>query len=319
MEALDDLLGGMTLSGAVFLDAEFTAPWCIASKVAETDLEPFGARPAHLIAYHYVVEGALSIEAHGAPPATARAGDVLVAPRNDAHVLGSGPGLKPLDGDSLVEPADAEGIARIRCGGGGERCRILCGFLGAEEAGHPLLESLPVLLKLSLDAASAGAWVEGSMRYAARELASGGAGAYVSLNRLAELLFAEAVREYMRSMPDDAGGWIAGLRDPHVGRALALIHRSPDSGWTLETLAAKAGIGRSALVERFGRHVGVSPMRYLTRHRLRAAAERLRSGRTSVAEAGYAAGYASEAAFSRAFKREFGRSPGAWRAGAERR
>lgn len=310
---LTEVLRAMRLSGAVFLDAEFTEPWCISSKVGPDDCRPFMAPPAHLIAYHHVVEGRLLLSVEGETPLAATAGHLVVLPRNDAHVLGSDLNVAPASADDLIEPPGEDGLARIRFGGGGPRTRILCGFLGSDECNAPLLSALPSVLNLDLKDTLAGPWIEGSMRYAARELASGGDGAPASLALLAELLLAEAIREYAKAQPPDRKGWLSGIRDPHVGRALALIHGRPTHPWTLEDLSREVGLSRSVLTDRFARFIGISPMRYLQRRRLDLAAAKLRNGRQSIARVAYESGYDSEAAFSRAFKRERATSPGAYR------
>jgi AraC-like DNA-binding protein len=313
MDTLTDILRAMRLSGGVFLDAEFTEPWCIISKVGPEDCRPFMAEPAQLIAYHYVVEGRLLLSISGHAPVAAAAGHLLVLPRNDQHLLGSALDLQPANADELIEPAGADGLARIRFGGGGARTCIVCGFLGSDDRSAPLLTSLPALMTLDLQDKLTGPWIEGSMRYAARELTAGGPGTSANLARLAELLFTEAIRAYVKALPPGQRGWLAGLRDPVVGRTLALIHGQLVHPWTLDELVREAGLSRSTLTERFTRHIGVPPMRYLSRRRLLLAAERLRDGQQSVAEIGYGVGYESEAAFSRAFKREFGMAPGAFR------
>ena len=313
MDALTDVLRAMRLSGGVFLDAEFTEPWCIIAKVGPEDCRPFIAEPAQLIAYHYVVEGRLLLRIAGQAPVSAAAGHLLVLPRNDQHLLGSALDLQPANADDLIEPAGADGLARIRFGGGGARTCILCGFLGTNDRSAPLIASLPAVVQLDLQDKLTGTWIEGSMRYAARELSAGGPGASANLARLAELLFAEAIREYVKALPPGQRGWLAGLRDPFVGRTLALLHGQLTHPWTLDALAHEVGLSRSTLTERFARHIGAPPMRYLSRRRLLLAAERLRHGQRSVAEIGYEVGYESEAAFNRAFKREFGIAPGAFR------
>jgi AraC-like DNA-binding protein len=313
VDALSDVLRALRLCGGVFLDGAFSEPWCILSQVGPEDCRALEPPPAHLIAYHYVLEGCLFVRVDGRPPLVASAGQLLVLPRNDLHTLGSGPDLEPVHADALIEPAGEDGLARIRHGGGGAPARILCGFLGTDQANDPLLASLPPLLSIALEGRALGPWIEGSIRYAARELAAGDHASRASLARMAELLFAEAVREYVKALPADATGWLAGLRDPWVGRALALLHARLAERWTLATLAREAGLSRSALGERFARQIGVSPMRYLARRRLLAAADRLREGRLGVAEVAAQAGYDSEAAFSRAFKRAFGAAPAAFR------
>jgi AraC-like DNA-binding protein len=313
MEALEDLLRAMRLSGAVFMDAEFTAPWCVRAKISADHCRPFMPVPGHLIAYHYVLEGTLWVRIDGEPACEAVAGELLVLPRNDTHVLGNDLNLRPRPANHLIEPATDEGLARIRYGGGGARCRILCGFLGTEDRTDPLIASLPAILKLSLDAGRMGSWIEASMRYAARELAAGSPGAATSQARLSELLFAEAVRTYVGSLPPRSKGWLAGLRDPYVGRALALIHSRSAHPLMLDELAREVGLSRSALGERFVRHIGMSPMRYHSRRRLQHAADRLRHSKVPVSQIAYEIGYESDAAFSRSFKREFGTSPAAFR------
>lgn len=313
MDALTDVLRALRLTGAVFLDAEFTAPWCIRAQVEPGDCAGFTPVPARLIAYHYVLEGQLSLDVAGAAPVLAGPGQLLVLPHNDVHLLGSDLACAPADVAALMEPGGDDGLARLRAGGGGERCRVLCGFLGGDGCADPLLASLPPVLSVALGGSVTGAWVEGSIRYAAQALAAGGAGAASSLARLAELLFAEAVRAYLESLPPRQGGWLAGLRDPFVGRALALMHEDPTRAWTLPTLSRAAGLSRSALTRRFTACTGVPPMRYLASCRLQRAAQRLRESAMPVARVAFDAGYTSEAAFTRAFKREFGIAPALFR------
>jgi len=139
----------------------------------------------------------------------------------------------------------------------------------------------------------------------------------MSFARLSELLLAEAIRTYARRLPLGHGDWLAGVCDPYVGRALSCIHRKLAHPWRLEELAREAGLSRSALAERFVEHVGVSPMRYLSRRRLQEAADQLRNSRRAIAQIAYSVGYESEAAFSRSFKREFGLGPTAFRASVD--
>jgi AraC-like DNA-binding protein len=122
------------------------------------------------------------------------------------------------------------------------------------------------------------------------------------------------VRRYLEALPADQTGWLAGLRDPGTGRALALLHERPAHPWTLEQLAAQSGLSRSVLAERFTRLVGQPPMQYLASWRVQVAARLLADGAAKVAAVGLEVGYASEAAFSRSFKKLAGVSPAAWRA-----
>ena len=313
MDPLLDVLRAMQLTGCVFLDAEFTSPWCVTARIGPEHCRSSPPTTCHVIAYHYVTEGRCLLEVEGHPATEVRAGEIVLLPRNDPHRLGSAPGLRAVDANSLVRPAADGRLARIVHGGGGERTRLLCGFLGSSTPNPPIASVLPAALAVRVDDGAAGAWIESSFSFAAQELAAGGPESPAVVARLAELLFIEAVRRHVASRPAEHHGWIAGVRDPVVGRALALVHGRKAHRWTVTELAREAGASRSSFADRFTSLIGESPMRYLSRQRLRWAAERLREGRESVAGIAMEVGYESEAAFSRAFKREFGKSPAAWR------
>lgn len=312
-DALPDLLRAVRLAGGVFLDARLTAPWCVASEITAEDCRPHLAAPAQIIGYHFVVSGGMLVSVGGGPAIPVRAGEIVLLPRNDGHTLASAPGLKPVDGHRLVQPSADGGLARIVHGGGGEPTHLVCGFLGSDEAHNPLIASLPRVLKLDVRQGTAGDWIEASMRFAAAELVEGRLATSGVLSRLSELLLVEAVRHYSAALPEGGAGWLRGLKDAQVGRALALIHRDLDTPWSAEALAREVALSRSAFVERFSALVGVPPIRYLTAWRLRAARRQLRETGKTVAQLAHAVGYESAEAFSRAFKREFGVSPLHWR------
>jgi AraC-like DNA-binding protein len=131
--------------------------------------------------------------------------------------------------------------------------------------------------------------------------------------RIADLMFVEVVRRYLAALPAEQTGWLAALRDGIVGRALALLHGQPAHPWSLEELARRAAVSRSALAERFTHLVGQPPMQYLTRWRMQLAGRLLSDGGAKVSAVALAVGYDSEAAFSRAFKKAVGMAPAAWR------
>jgi AraC-like DNA-binding protein len=130
---------------------------------------------------------------------------------------------------------------------------------------------------------------------------------------MSEMLFVEVSRRHIDTLPPEQTGWLAGMRDPAVGRALALLHERPAEPWTLEKLSEEAGLSRSSLHERFAHLIGLPPMQYLTRWRMQVASGLLRETDAKLVEVSLDVGYESEAAFSRAFKRQVGVSPGAWR------
>lgn len=313
MDALSDVMSAVRLTSSAFLDARLSAPWCIASQIGPEDCAPFGPIPAQIIAYHYVVAGSLFLQLDGDDPIDVAAGEVILLPRNDRLALGSAPGLKPAFIDHLIQPPDGSRPAALRIGGGGEQTHVICGYMGCEVPDNPLLAALPRVLRINARDGASGAWISDSVQRAVEEFSTGGVGSTTVLSKLAELLFVEAIRHYLVTLPEEQTGWLAGLRDTKVGKALAMLHTRPAHSWTTDELAKAIGMSRSAFAERFTVLVGTPPMRYLTHWRLQLAAVRLRESPRAIAQIAYEVGYESEAAFSRAFKNAFGITPGAWR------
>lgn len=314
MDALSDLLRVIRLSGGVFLDGAFTAPWCVNSRVGPEDFRGAEQMPASLVAFHYVIDGRMVLAIDGAEPVDVRAGQMVLLPRNDPHVLCSAPGLPPADPEPALQQVDG-GLMQLVLGGGGEPTRLVCGFVGSDVKRHPLLEALPTVFVLDVSRQPCAEFVAASFRYAAQEVASGRAGSETVLAKVSELLFVEAVRRYADTLPPGRQGWLAGLRDPAVGRALALMHARVAHAWTTEQLAAEVNLSRSAFAERFTQLVGVPPITYLTDWRMQVAAARLRDSARPIAQIAGEMGYESEATFTRAFKRALGVAPGRYRSG----
>ena len=224
--------------------------------------------------------------------------------------------LEPMETQAVVTPdpeSDTQ-LFHMRHGGGGAATRFVCGYLAlSHSVFRPLLEALPPALCIPLGDGPAAALLRELFRAGVRESSALRPGAGSMLAKLAELLFVEALRRYIERLPPGGLGWLAGVRDPHVGRALALLHAEPGRAWTVDELARGAALSRSALAERFSALVGEPPIQYLLRWRLALAAQALRAGRDAVSRVAERSGYESEAAFSRAFKREFGMPPAAWR------
>jgi AraC-like DNA-binding protein len=268
----------------------------------------------HLFEYHVMTQGSCWVGIVGEEPIRLESGDVVVFPQGDAHVLSSTPGMR--GETSLAEydrPVGKQLPFVLRQGGSGEHTiHVVCGFLGCDARPfNPLLATLPRILKVSTRGGSG--WLEALVQLAVAESVEGRTGGECVLARASELMFVEVVRRYVASLPSGQTGWLAGLRDPYVGKALSLLHDRPAEAWTVESLAKEAALSRSALAERFTQLVGDTPMLYLTRWRMQLAATLLRGRGASVFEAATEVGYASEAAFSRAFKKVVGVSPAAWR------
>lgn len=314
MDALSEVLKVLRLTSGLFLEAEFTAPWCIDSAPGREDVRHILPDAEHVSIYHLVTEGRCRAALPDGAPVQLSAGDLIMFPHGDGHLLGSDLQLAPVGAELLVEASAEGGLARIRHGGGGERTRFVCGFLACDKRlCRPLLGALPRILRVELGDGPAAAWITATLRHGASETHAPRPGSEALLGRLSELLFVEAIRHYTASLPQDQLGWLAGLRDPHVGKALALLHADPARDWEVEALAKQAGLSRSALNERFNALIGEPPMQYLTGWRLALASQALASSNDAVARVAERVGYDSEAAFNRAFKREFGIPPAAWR------
>jgi len=313
MDALSDVLRVVGLTGGVFVEAEFTAPWWVAGKLAPELCRPFMVQPAHVVLFHFVVEGALELRIGGGPTRRVVAGEAVMLPHNDLHEFGDAVGAAAVAVGQLVQPGDCLGVPRVVYGGGGPRTRLVCGFLGGNEQIHPLLTHLPPVMVLDVRGLHGGGWIGSTFSYAAQTLAAGEPGAASVLAKLSEVLFVEALRQHLAGLPPEEVGWLAGLRDPAVGRALSLLHAKVADPWTAESLAREVNMSRSAFAERFSALVGQPPMRYLTRWRMQLARHALGHTRKSVAQLAFDVGYDSEAAFSRAFRRECGCPPASWR------
>lgn len=313
MDALSDVISAVRLTSSAFLDARFGAPWCIQSQITAEDCAPYGPMPSQIIAYHYVASGRLFLSLDDEEVITVEEGEVVLMPRNDRHTLGSAPGLKPAVIDHLIQSADGGNPAVLQIGGSGEMTHIICGYMGCEIPENPLLTALPRVLRIKANDRAGSAWLGDSFQRAAEEFATGGIGSSTVLGKLAELLFVEAIRRYLATLPHDQTGWLAGLRDAKIGKALAMLHAQPAHAWTADELAKASDMSRSAFAERFTGFVGMPPMRYLSHWRLQLAAVRLRESPRAIAQIAYEVGYESEAAFSRAFKQAFSVTPGKWR------
>ena len=316
MDALSETLKVLHLTSGIFLDADFTAPWCIDSAPKKEEFAPFLPEAEQVVIFHLVVEGAC--RARLPDDGTAidlAAGDLIMFPHGDPHILGSDLQLHPLQAASLVRPdASGSGLMRIRHGGSGLRTQFICGYMACDRRlCRPLLSGLPRIVKVSLGDDPTTRWMVVALQHGAQETHSPQPGREAVMGRLAELLFVEALRCYIRQLPESQHGWLAGLRDPYVGKALALMHARPAHNWQVDTLGSSVGLSRSALAERFSTLIGEPPMQYLARWRLALAAQDLARTSDAVARIGERVGYESEAAFNRAFKREFGTPPATWR------
>ena len=316
IDALSQVLGSLRLESAVYLEAEFTAPWCVRARHGLSRIRDRLGDAKDVVFFHFFLEGGCRIPGGPAhPPIDVGTGDVVLFSGDREQIMGSDLRMAPVDAESLWS-GDVTEAGALRHGGGGATTRVICGYVAYDRiASGPLFVGLPAVVRVPIGEGPRGGVLADLLRMAVRESVNATPGAASVLAKLSELVFVEALRLYSESMPRGNRGWLAGLRDLQVGRALALLHAEPAKEWTVEALAGAVALSRSAFAERFTALVGESPMRYLARWRLALAARALQSGGETLVRIAERAGYESEASFSRAFKREFGLPPGLWRRG----
>lgn len=324
-DTLSDLLRGVRLRGAVFFYISFRDQWSAEGLPAKQIAGGVMPGCEHVMEYHLLAKGSGWAAVSGLPPVRLAAGDIVMFPQGDRHVVSSAPGLEPVPASAewvcarrddpkpvpiafhhgirepgvLMPRADADAI-------------LVCGFLGCDlRPFNPLVAALPRILHLP--ASRAGDWVARVIDQAVVESNERRPGGDAVLERLSEMMFVDAARRYLDSLPEGATGWLAGLRDRFVGKALELMHERPDQAWSVDDLAREVGLSRSALSERFVQYLGQPPMQYLANWRIQLGTRMLRESNRNVATIALDVGYDSEAAFSRAFRRMVGMPPAAWR------
>ena len=324
-DTLSDLLRSVRLRGAVFFYVSLRDQWSAEASTAQEIAEAVVPGCEHAMEYHMIAKGEGWAAVSGLPPVRLSAGDIVLFPQGDRHVISSAPGLEP----NRIEPEwvfarrnDPKPLPiSIRHGVVDDQASmpiedadavLVCGFLGCDlKPFNPLIAALPRILHLP--AARAGDWVARVIDQAVVESNERRPGGDAVLERLSEMMFIDVARRYLDSLPEEATGWLAGLRDRFVGKALALMHERPDHAWSVDDLAREVGLSRSALHERFVQYLGHPPMHYLASWRIQLGARLLRESNRKVATIALDVGYDSEAAFSRAFRRMVGMPPAAWR------
>jgi AraC-like DNA-binding protein len=314
MDAFSQILGGVVLKGALFFNAEFSAPWGFNAPTAQ-ELAPLLAPDApHLLIYHFLVEGSGIVFLGDATPIELEPGDVVVLPHGNAHVMCSAQGVERKLSEAMIAKLKTRDLSAMQTGGGGEVARFVCGYLVCDPfLCRPILKSLPPAFKVNLRTDRSGRWLENILLHLVEEAASDHAGSEAVLAKMSEALFVDTLRRYLAGLPEQEVGWLAAARDPVIGKSLMLLHSRTPHPWTIAELAREVGLSRSSLVQRFTKYLSEPPMAYLIRWRLQLAARALASTSRGVAEIAEGVGYESEAAFNRAFKREFGSPPARYR------
>lgn len=323
VDTLSDVLRTVRLRGALFYFVSAGNEWAASAPAARDIAAAVFPGVESVMPYHVMTKGTGWAAIEGQPPVALAAGDVVVFPHGDAHVMKSAPDVDPQPADPSFYfrtrdvpkpmPVNYHGVDSFSIDAPmpGASTNLLCGFFGCDARPfNPLLATLPRLLHLP---ASGDPWSEAMLQQAVAAAQDRRPGSEALLERISEMMFVDAIRRHVERLPEQSHGWLAGLRDRYVGKALALLHADPARDWTMEALAREAAMSRSALYDRFVQLVGQPPMQYLTQWRMQVAARMLRDCDATVAAVALEVGYDSEAAFSRAFKRETGSPPAAWR------
>lgn len=317
-DVLSDVLSSVRLTGSMLFLVRARAPWRTHAPQARRFAPLVLPTAQHLVSFHAVTRGGCWAGLAGAPMRRLDAGDVLVVPHGDAYLLADPADAPPGYGDDEAieffrHMAAGELAPVVDAGSAGSAgTEFVCSFLGCDARPfNPVLAELPRVV-FQRGAAAAGTRLGLLLDAAVAEMRDARDGGRDVLRRLSELMFVELVRHQAAASSDERG-WLAGLRDPLVGRALARLHAQSAAPWTLDSLAAAAGGSRTTLTERFARLVGRTPMQYLCDWRMQRAVQLLADPQLKVAGIAQAVGYDSEAAFSRAFRRHAGLSPDQWR------
>jgi AraC-like DNA-binding protein len=307
------------LTGSMLFRVAASRPWVSWAPQTESFQRLVLPSAQHLISFHIVTHGGCWAGLQGASPERLEAGDVLVVPHGDAYYLADPPAAERSYGfeEALTffrRMATGKLPASVFEGGNGpSTTQFICGFLGCDlRPFNPVLSALPRLLRVR-PAAQVGDGLPHLTAFAMQELSQRRSGGQVVRLRMAELLFVDVIRRHLETLPDEKTGWLAGLRNPLISRALALLHGAPAQSWTLEALATQAGTSRSVLAERFVHFIGQPPMQYLRQLRMQLASRLLVEDGAKIVSVAASVGFESEAAFSRAFKKCVGLSPDEWR------
>jgi AraC family transcriptional regulator, alkane utilization regulator len=316
VDELSELLHSFRLGGSAFIDATLTAPWSIQTPTAAELGRQMGAISQHIIPYHYVSEGTLVAQLANGASETVEKGEAIVFPHGDVHLLASEPGLSPLriTTETVVRLIKTGAISQVKYGGGGATTGLICGFFACDlSLSERFINPLPAMFKFRVPDDSAASLLPLAVRRSQTSGMSdpvpGNAGI---LCKLSELLSVEALRACVDRSPDLENGWVAGVKDPVIGKTLSLIHAQPGRGWTSESLADAVGVSRTTLCDRFIHRLQQTPIQYLMSWRLRLAANSITRGNLMIKQVAAEAGFSSTAAFSRAFKRELGSTPSEW-------
>lgn len=302
-DPLSLILGGIHLEGAVLRELELSAPWALR------------LHTPGLTALHIVMRGCAMLHRAGHTPLRLDAGDVVMLPGGDAHVLKDATEVLEVEPRDLLSELGHLQPEPLRAGGNGASCALLSGHFRFDvDMARPIVAALPPLMRMRGSGGSVPPWLAHGVRFIVEETARRLPGQQAIFNHVADIILVEMLRDYVESLPEGGGGWLLALRDASLSAALVALHGDPARAWTVPALADVAHLSRSAFAERFTLVLGQPPLTYLTEHRMRLALYLLRHSGLPVAAVAERVGYGSGTAFSQAFRRAHGVSPSRARA-----
>jgi AraC-like DNA-binding protein len=310
--SLQAALERLRLQGAVFLRAEYREPWAYESLTGPATAALLRPGETRVVLFHVVATGRCWVAVGDGERHWAAAGDVIVLPYGDQHRMGGTGEAETAPLLSFLTPPPWTEMPVLRHGADGSLTGVVCGYLHSRDPlFDPAMRVFPPVFVVRPPAGPAADWVRANIDFALAQTATGGG---PSTTRLPEMLLIEVLRLHLATAPAAERGWVAALRDPVLGPAMALLHRSAEHKWTVAELARRLAVSRSLLDDRFRQVLGRSPIRYLAEWRMHLARDLLASTDLAVVGVARRVGYDAEEAFSRAFKRHHGVAPGAWRA-----
>ena len=336
MDVLSDVLRAVRLCGSVFFTAEFSSPWALESPNPDLLARIVMPQAEHVSLFHILMEGQCLVECD-MRRVRMESGDVVVFPHGQSHTMRSDEDAQTTRLDRVLSHPAPDALPQVSFGGGGRRARFICGYLNCNQRFAPFFDALPAILVVrrrtnytaveAIEGADrepaavpqeSSTWLATTLKFTIKEATAARPGNAAMLARLTELMYVEIVREYMQQLNTRERGWLAALKDPHVGKALRLLHAEPTRQWTVDMLAHEVATSRSALAQRFTSLIGESPMKYLSGWRMHIAKQMLRDRTDNIQSIAERIGYDSEPAFNRAFKKATGCPPARWRRAAAR-
>ena len=331
MDVLSDVLRIVRLTGSIFFTADLYDPWSVSSPSHEVLLRYMPKNAECVTLFHIVKEGGCWFKTESSKSFLLEKGSVIIFPQSCPHVMCSSMAIRPKPVIELLKFEKINGL--LEYGGNGERTKLVCGYLFCDQRFNPLLGAMPEMLILLPQKENGnpdlpglfpellpnvltifpGSWLDVTINHLITEIGGKNAGSDTIITRLTELMYVEVLRNYMQGLPEKSNGWLAGLRDAEVGKALMYLHAHPEEKWNVEQLAEKVGVSRSAFAQRFSDLIGESPIKYLTAWRMQLAQHLLLQPDLSMPLVAEKVGYDSDIAFNRAFKRYVGVPPAKWR------